>query len=188
MAARRHIRDDEIKKALVDWGSISAAADALGIHRNSFYYRLRRLGLDQEPQRAALRGSPAAPGLRREEPPTMQRMHVVQGDAVHATHAAQEKRLVPAQQSTPATVTTGTPRPKLLGMQNAAAVEPEAPSEVRVRKPVRVKSEHQELLRQAKLDYAGKKRIETDESAILASLIERYLGVMLAEDFGGAEE
>ena len=67
------------------------------------------------------------------------------------------------------------------GVQEEMTGSPPDVPEVRQRKPIRIKPEHAERLRQAKLDYAGRRRIETDETAILAQFIDDKLEEWLAE-------
>lgn len=165
MPAPKRIPDEQVKGAILAWrGNVMGAADELGLQPKNLRKRLETMGIDLE----SLRGLMGAIGVAPTGP--HRPLSTPKGPTVNeGGHGATSARgLFPARERTP----------KFRSVEQAAA---EDIPEVRTRKPVRVKPAHQERLRQAKLDFAGRLRIETDETAILAAFIDAKLEEFLSE-------
>lgn len=169
MPAQKRVSDKAVMEAIQRWGgNVSAAAEQIGMAPVNLRKRLESIGVDL----SFLRGG--------------ERYRM--GDT---------QRHVSSSTDTPRNPSTGkkvgpgistAPGGRNSLQTNMQAEETETPvKEVRVRKPIRITPDHQERLRQAKLDYAGRLRIETDETAILAALIDAKLEGFLAEQFSPAE-
>jgi len=171
MPAQKRITDKAVMEAIQRWrGNVSAAAEQVGMAPVNLRKRLDSLGVDLSFLRSGERYRMA----------DTQR-NVPSGTDTHQTerHPSGRQKLEPqATDIFPAAVGGA----KFRGVQTAESETPV--KEVRHRKPIRITPDHQEQLRQAKLDYAGRLRIETDETAILAAFIDAKLAEFLTEQLG----
>jgi hypothetical protein len=153
---------DVVNALLARRGNVQAAAEDLGLTRNGLYARIESLGLDLQGFRAA-RPSVVSPITVVPTMPSIARYSVhAPKNARDHYQAFQRRPIVPA-------------------MDQAADAETELPirSVPQRPRPLRLKPEHQDRLRDAKLDLGARYRIETNENAILdqffAEAFEQWL-------------
>jgi hypothetical protein len=154
----------QIANALIEWrGNVQAAAEALGIRRNSLYERVRRLGLNLEAFRSS--GQRVVPvtsvsgvsggdrsGVSRPECPDH---HARKNKAARFTGESSLHKLSSME------------APSEEGM--AGAPIKAIPGRSR---PPRLRPNQQDRLREAKLDLGARYRVETDENLILQQFFD----------------
>lgn len=149
-------------------GNVTAAADELGIQPKNLRKRLETLGLDL----SAVRHAGGAMGASGPTP--------IDPSGPRASSRPLPTPLGPSR-ATGRKTATGLSRsdaraPILRDVSNTAMAteEQEAPiKSVTVKpKPLRLRPEHQDRLRNAKLDLGARYRVETDENAILDQFFE----------------
>lgn len=166
MSAQQKVTNEQVRKALEEWGgNLSAAADALGLRPKNLRERAIRLGIDIEALRAAQSGTydPYQPGSIRMDrtgtPGTYRPGPHVSGSP-YGPKSASGPFTRPDE--------TSNVRP----MQAAVATKEDRENEAPVRgiggpaKPLRVRPPFQERVRQAKVDLIARHRIDTDEQHV----------------------
>lgn len=171
MPGHQKVPTDVLLAAIHSWkGNVEATANELRISPKSLRERLARLGVSLKVVREASRGVPGVSCLP--TPPG--------GIAGAGTVGVTE------QKSSGRGYQAAVLRPNFAAMTNVAPAEV-TPSEIQARRPIRIHPDHQEQLRQLKLDYAGRKRVETDETAILFAILAWAIPKFRAEQFGEDE-
>jgi Bacterial regulatory protein, Fis family len=154
MAAPQKVSTQDLVNALLARrGNVQAAADDLGLTRNGLYARIERLGLD-------LAGFRSASANVVSHVNTVPSMPSIARQAVHAPKSAR------AHYS------------DLRGRSIVSPVASATAEDLPIRavpqrqRPLRLKPAHQDRLRDAKLDFGARYRIETNENAILEQFFD----------------
>lgn len=152
MPAPKRVPDAAVKEAIERWrGNVTAAAEDVGIHPNNLRKRLDSMGVDVRVLRSgpsvAVNHNPSTATLRTDRNPS--------------TGSRSGVAIFPAGGGS-----------ATLGSKMEAQVEAPIRTVRPRRSPLRILPEHQEMLREAKLDFGATFRIETDENTILAQFIE----------------
>lgn len=160
MAAPLKVSTQEVVNALLARrGNVQAAAEDLGLTRNGLYDRIERLGLDL----AGFRSS----GVRTVSPiTTVPSMRSIRAPQVHASKTARDQFPSAA-------------RPPIVRAMDTAAEELPIRAVPQRPRPLRLKPDHQDRLRDAKLDLGARYRIETNENAILDQFFDEAFEVWL---------
>jgi len=167
MAGPRKVSAQEIANALLEWrGNVQAAAEALGLRRNSLYERIQKLELNLAGFRAAGRavvpvtsvtGVSGVPGRQRQQDMVDGGEHARKDEPAPFTEQSAERRF-------------GT-------VESAKVLEPDSARtpvhaiQSRARAP-RLRPGQQDRLREAKLDLGAKYRVETNENLILQQFFD----------------
>jgi hypothetical protein len=161
----KYTTDAQVREAIMRWrGNVTAAADELGIQPKNLRKRLDTLGMDLAALRrgeGAVEASTMAP-LNPIGPPSVRRP--LSTPSAPALAAGRKNATGPSRPDASAPILRD-----VSTTTAAAAEEQEAPIKgVTVKpKPLRLRPEHQDRLRNAKLDLGARYRIETDENTIL---------------------
>lgn len=167
MPTVKYATDSQVRGAILRWGgNVAAAADELGIQPKNLRKRLETLGLDLAAIRQA-RGHVGASGTSGPAPTGPRRVSTGRGGPVVLGGAiGRESASGPSSSSAAA--------PIFRDMQPATDEQDTSPIKTVAaqRKPLRLRSVHQERLRDAKFDLVSRFRIETDENLILEQFFE----------------
>jgi hypothetical protein len=151
MAAPKRVTDNEVVQAIRCWrGNVAAAADVLGMQPRNLRKRLDSLQVDLERIREESLKDPV----------------LSKGPGPIGPKAATEARSVVES------------FPRRIAVTSLAHVNDAATAELPIkairprRTPLRLLPEHQDQLRDAKLDFGARFRLETDENAILNQFFE----------------
>lgn len=174
----------DIVNSLLRWrGCVRAAAEELGMRRNSLYERIERLGLDLAGFRAATKVS----GFGNRES-----MSGVSGSM--PGRSVMSGREVPsgrARKTAGAPCTRAARAPIVQNVQATAEDETDA-APIRTRpvrpRPIRVQPENHDRLRDAKRRLCALFNVESDESLLLNQFIEERLEVWIREKEGLASK
>lgn len=159
MAAPEKVTVAEVSNALVRWrGNVQAAADELGVTRKALYERISRAGIDLPSLRANAKLITPMHSLKRADS---------NGPTVRKTAGAQ----YPEPNRRP-----------ILGVVQQVEIEPPPIKSAPARRvQTRLKPEHQDKLREAKLVLGGRYMIETDENRLLEQFIDECFDPWLAD-------
>jgi hypothetical protein len=170
MAGASKASAQELANALLEWrGNVQAAADSLGLSRNSLYERLRRLGLNLEGFRRAGKAVipvtvvPSVPGMRGRLSSAQSHEHAQQNDSAKFTNAGARPTFGAMEEVSEAPTIQAAPRR-------------------RGRAP-RLRPPQVDRLQEAKLDFGARHRVETTEDLILQQFFdeafERWFGLKM---------
>jgi Bacterial regulatory protein, Fis family len=154
MGATAKVSAQEITNALLHWrGNVQAAADALGLTRNGLYGRIETLGINLKGYRAKVGTTVRTMTPMPTIPPT-----------TNARGTARKNQGAHFQSK----ATVG----RVGAMQEAATSDAPVRQAVARQKPLRLADSFRDRLREAKLDFVARFRVETDENVILEQFFE----------------